>query len=333
MQSGNHQLKKILVFLFMGTLIFGVDNGHAFEPWNAETTARVNLRKSPGLDGKIITRLAKGEIGLIKAKKGDWHQITLEYDTYGYKGWLFGKYLKRVDLKKKSVLYPYPQKGNHSKPVNEPAINTPPPQSRSPVNPQEKKQLRKVPEPLLETSSLANRNAGDKQNRLPRVNLSGNLNQDRQGNSFNWIVMIGSSMTLFCVTILFFFKTTRLTKTNQDLSTQLQRIRTKSEEKKASFKEKRRHPRKIRFAEVDFVVQDRAYWGSIRNVSAGGAYIETRDPFASGQKIVLTFPSPGSKEHMKKTGEILWTDASGIGVKFEAPKTSGIATPEKPVHL
>jgi len=106
MYTGVNKLKKLLIFLIVSTVICWAETGHSFEPWNGKTIANVNLRISPGLDGKIITGIEKGKIGLIKDKNGDWYQIFIEYDTYGYKGWIYGKYLIRVNNEEKRTLYP-----------------------------------------------------------------------------------------------------------------------------------------------------------------------------------------------------------------------------------
>lgn len=337
MQARIPHLKKQFVFVLMCTMIFWTQNGHAFEPWHAETTAGVNLRASFGLDGKVIVGIKKGETGLITAENNGWYQIKFDYGGYGYTGWVYGKYLKRVQDKSK-IGYAIQPKKDHLDHVSDSKVNKTPSKSRLSVKQPEEKQPKEISESVLENSISTGRYKDDK-NKPVRVVATGesrpvetleatdpaeakpstDLNQNQKLNSFSWVLVIGSSITLFCFTILFFYKTTRSTEIAQEPSTPHEHKTI--EPKKAPVKEKRLHPRKSRLVEVDFVVQDRVYWGSIRNISTGGAYIETLDPFTSGQKIVLTFPSPGSQEHLKKTGEIIWTDANGIGVKFkETPK-------------
>ncbi len=68
---------------------------------------------------------------------------------------------------------------------------------------------------------------------------------------------------------------------------------------------------------VDYVAQDRFCNDFIKNVSSGGMFIETRIPFLVGQDIILTFPLPKSRKHVKIAGEIIRTTPQGIGVKFK----------------
>ncbi|MBW2357792.1 MAG: PilZ domain-containing protein [Deltaproteobacteria bacterium] len=68
---------------------------------------------------------------------------------------------------------------------------------------------------------------------------------------------------------------------------------------------------------VDYVAQDRFCNDFIKNVSSGGMFIETRMPFLVGQDIILTFPLPKNRKHVKIAGEVIRTTAQGIGVKFK----------------
>jgi uncharacterized protein (TIGR02266 family) len=68
---------------------------------------------------------------------------------------------------------------------------------------------------------------------------------------------------------------------------------------------------------VDYVAQDRFFSDFIQNVSAGGMFIETRMPFLVGQDIILTFPLPKNRKHVKIAGEVIRTTPKGIGVKFK----------------
>ena len=61
---------------------------------NGEITANVNLRQMPGLNGVIITGLKKNERVIIEDKQEDWYQVLVERKTYGFKGWVYGKYIK-----------------------------------------------------------------------------------------------------------------------------------------------------------------------------------------------------------------------------------------------
>jgi Tfp pilus assembly protein PilZ len=67
---------------------------------------------------------------------------------------------------------------------------------------------------------------------------------------------------------------------------------------------------------VDFSTQDRVYRDFIHNLSNGGVFIESREPFTKGQSVSLTFSAPNSQSHFKITGSIVRTEEKGIAVQF-----------------
>ena len=92
-------------------------------------------------------------------------------------------------------------------------------------------------------------------------------------------------------------------------------------------KKKRSFTKTDRLTGVDFVIQDKAYWGFIGSIHEDGVFIETPETFSNGQQITLAYPCPTSKEHIKMTGEIAGTDLMGIEVKFSSrEETMGTST-------
>lgn len=83
--------------------------------------------------------------------------------------------------------------------------------------------------------------------------------------------------------------------------------------------ERRKHPRRSWVGPVDYATEDRAFKDFLKNISAGGMFIETRTPFSIGQQITLTFSPSDRDKPIKITGEIVWTGSLGIGVKFKMP--------------
>jgi len=83
------------------------------------------------------------------------------------------------------------------------------------------------------------------------------------------------------------------------------------------FVDRRKFRRKAYFKEVDFAVEDRAYQEFIRDISAGGLFIETRSPMAVGQDITLILSFPKHERPIKIVGEIIRATQGGIGVKFK----------------
>jgi Tfp pilus assembly protein PilZ len=62
--------------------------------------------------------------------------------------------------------------------------------------------------------------------------------------------------------------------------------------------------------------QRRIFEDFIRNVSAGGLFIETNLVTELGQKLTMTFSHPDSGDPIKVLGKIIRVDSGGIGVKF-----------------
>ena len=86
------------------------------------------------------------------------------------------------------------------------------------------------------------------------------------------------------------------------------------------YEGKREHYRKPFFTVVDFTTRGHAFKDFIKNISAGGVFIETSIPFNLGQELSLTFALPNCQKHIKITGEVVRVTPRGIGVKFGMPK-------------
>jgi uncharacterized protein (TIGR02266 family) len=78
----------------------------------------------------------------------------------------------------------------------------------------------------------------------------------------------------------------------------------------------RRHLRKPCAIRVYYAVGDRYFRDTIQNISIGGVFIETRKPFGVGQEVLLTFSLPSQASPFSLLGEVAWTGANGIGVRF-----------------
>ncbi len=86
------------------------------------------------------------------------------------------------------------------------------------------------------------------------------------------------------------------------------------------FEGNRKHARKALMAVVDYATQDQAYRDFIKNISAGGVFIETSVPASIGQELSLTFALPYHQANIKITGEVVRVSPQGIGVRFKAAK-------------
>ena len=71
------------------------------------------------------------------------------------------------------------------------------------------------------------------------------------------------------------------------------------------------------FVAVNYAVEGRPYQDFVRNVGAGGLFIETPKRFSVGQKVLLTFSLPNDPKVIKIEGEIVRTTPEGVGVAFK----------------
>jgi len=91
---------------------------------------------------------------------------------------------------------------------------------------------------------------------------------------------------------------------------------------KRNCKHKRAHPRTPCLLIVDYVTRGSAYRDFIKDISAGGAFIESSRPFPIGPEITLVFSSQVHQKPVRIIGEIAWTGPHGIGVRFNTPGLS-----------
>ena len=80
--------------------------------------------------------------------------------------------------------------------------------------------------------------------------------------------------------------------------------------------DKRTKPRNPCLIPVYYTLEQQNYNSFILDINSFGAYIETSEPFPVGQQIDLTFFNPFSHKHIDLAGQIIWSSAYAIGVKF-----------------
>lgn len=68
---------------------------------------------------------------------------------------------------------------------------------------------------------------------------------------------------------------------------------------------------------VNYAVEGRAYQDFVRNVAAGGVFIETNEHFSVGQNVSLAFSLPNYPKVIKIQGQIVRTTSKGVGVEFK----------------
>jgi Tfp pilus assembly protein PilZ len=65
----------------------------------------------------------------------------------------------------------------------------------------------------------------------------------------------------------------------------------------------------------------------IKNLSASGAFIQTREHFKVGEVVQLKFPLHYLEDPIEVTGVVAWTGNDGVGVKFHPIETHPVAAP------
>ncbi len=109
--------------------------------------------------------------------------------------------------------------------------------------------------------------------------------------------------------------TARLLELIIDMPEEDQRILLEDLEAKLS-NDTRKNTRKPFSMVVDYVAKDRICNDFIKDISAGGMFIENRMQFLVGQELLLTFPLPNNRKHIKIAARVIRTTPKGIGVKF-----------------
>jgi Tfp pilus assembly protein PilZ len=84
-----------------------------------------------------------------------------------------------------------------------------------------------------------------------------------------------------------------------------------------SKNEKRKYPRKTTLMDIIYSSDKRRVFEDfVKNISAGGLYIETNLVSELGQQLNMTFSHPESGKPIKVSGKIIRVDSAGIGVRF-----------------
>lgn len=81
--------------------------------------------------------------------------------------------------------------------------------------------------------------------------------------------------------------------------------------------EKRRHPRKEIRVSVAFQLADgRRVEAVSRDMSIGGAFIETDTPAAFASTLPVDLLIPGAKQAIRVMATVRWTQRDGMGLQF-----------------
>jgi len=89
------------------------------------------------------------------------------------------------------------------------------------------------------------------------------------------------------------------------------------DEKQSRRQELRQHDRYDCLVGVDYDISDWTYQCYLRDISEGGAYIETEQPVQVGQKLIVSVSSPVLERSCAIHATVVRRDPHGIGVRFD----------------
>lgn len=96
---------------------------------------------------------------------------------------------------------------------------------------------------------------------------------------------------------------------------------------------RRRYPRHIALFSAKYTVKSGTYRDLVRNVSAGGIYIMTRQTIQDGQRISLRFPVLAFDKKPSVTGTVIRSQHRGFAVMFDHPVDEKICQDGQSPHV
>ena len=82
-------------------------------------------------------------------------------------------------------------------------------------------------------------------------------------------------------------------------------------------RDQRRHPRIFCSIITEYRALDHVYKDTIKNISLGGAYIDSKQHFPVNLEINQSFFFPNFEIPIQLKSQIIWTGLDGFGVQFE----------------
>ncbi len=92
---------------------------------------------------------------------------------------------------------------------------------------------------------------------------------------------------------------------------------THRDESGGDDKSHRRHERIYLHEIVEYLVDGEYYRDFIQDVSESGIFIRSGRKFPAGKEVLMTLVAPGQDRPVKIKGEIVRTEADGVGVEFK----------------
>ena len=82
-------------------------------------------------------------------------------------------------------------------------------------------------------------------------------------------------------------------------------------------KEQRQHPRTPCSMITEYIFDNQAYKGTIKDISLGGAFILSSQVFPVGRRISQSFFFPNFEIPIRSESKIIWGNGKGFGVQFD----------------
>lgn len=90
-----------------------------------------------------------------------------------------------------------------------------------------------------------------------------------------------------------------------------------TDEKVSERPNQRVHDRFDCLVAVDYDINNWTYQSFLRDISLGGAYVETEKPMLEGQRIILTLTTHQPERTCTVTGAVVRKDTRGVGIRFD----------------
>lgn len=106
----------------------------------------------------------------------------------------------------------------------------------------------------------------------------------------------------------------------QEITTPLMNLLLESgrmvDEKQSKRPNLRKHSRYDCLVGVNYDISDWTYQCYLRDISEGGAYVETEQPIKVGQELMISLSSPALERTSTINGVVVRRDPKGIGIRF-----------------
>lgn len=89
--------------------------------------------------------------------------------------------------------------------------------------------------------------------------------------------------------------------------------------KQSKHNNRRKYPRKDTSIFALFQNEGLSFREHIKNLSAGGLFVEANIPISVSHELFIHFVHPDSKNVIKVNGKIVRIDSNGFGVQFDNP--------------